>query len=257
MSKPLISIIMGVHNGVHKLRKSIDSILSQTYSNWEFVICDDGSTDQSYEWLCELARCDSRFIIIKNKTNSGLPYTLNHCIEHCNGEYIARMDDDDISYSNRFEKQLEFLNKHPEISFVSSCADIFDGIKTTGKLIHPEFPTKLSLVWQSQFVHPATMFRAKDLCAIGCYRVCNDTLRGQDYDLFMRMYGAGFRGANLQIPVYRYLIDSQSIKRRTFKARKGEINIRIHGYKAMKVMWWAFPFLLKPIAAHIITITKY
>ena len=248
---------MGVHNGAHRMKVAIDSIIQQTYTNWEFIICDDGSTDNSFEILKEYQKNDPRFIIIENERNSGLPYTLNHCIENCKGDFIARMDDDDLCYRNRFEEQIKFLNEHPDISFVSSSIDNFDGSKITGRRMLKPFPTKVDMVWQTQFVHPATMFRADDLKSVGCYRVAEETRRGQDYDLFMRMYGAGFKGANLQEPVYRYLMDAQNIKRRTFRARIGEFKIRLHGYKAMKVLWWAFPFLFKPFAAHLVQSLKY
>ena len=252
-----ISIIMGVHNGAHRFDEAIKSIMEQTYTNWEFVICDDGSSDNSYELLKKYEECDKRFRVIKNEGNKGLPYTLNHCLAYCTGEYIARMDDDDYCYPDRFEKQVKFLEDHADISFVSSCVDLWDGKKVIGRLMHSAYPSIRNLVYQTQFVHPATMFRANEVKKVGGYRVCRDTMRGQDYDLFMRMYGAGYKGANLQHPVYRYLMDNNNIKRRTLKARVGEFKIRIHGYKAMGVMWWAWPFLMKPFIAHIITKLRY
>ena len=141
INEPLVSIIMGVYNAEKTMQDSIDSILQQTYTKWEFIICDDGSTDNTYSELQKKYEGDDRFVIIKNEENSGLPFTLNHCIKHCSGDYIARMDADDISYPDRFEKQLDYLYKHPEISFVSSCVDIFDGEKITSIRKLPEFPT--------------------------------------------------------------------------------------------------------------------
>lgn len=251
-----ISIIMGVHNGGKRFVEAIESIEKQTYSNWEFIICDDGSTDDTYERLMEYAAGRSRYKIIQNKMNLGLAATLNHCLEYCDGEYIARMDDDDISYPDRFEKQIQYLEGHPEIAFVSSSIDIFDGEKIVGKRILLANPTKYNLVYGSPFVHPATMFRANALTAVDGYRVCKDTVRGQDYDLFMRLYGAGYRGANITEPLLRYTEDKANFKRRTLKARIGEIKIRFYGYRAMRVLHWAFPFMLKPIAAWVITLLK-
>ena len=250
INEPLVSIIMGVYNAEKTMQDSIDSILQQTYTKWEFIICDDGSTDNTYSELQKKYEGDDRFVIIKNEENSGLPFTLNHCIKHCSGDYIARMDADDISYPDRFEKQLDYLYKHPEISFVSSCVDIFDGDKITSIRKLPEFPTKRQMVYNTCFVHPATMFRAEALKSIGMYRVSEETRRGQDYDLFMRMYGADMRGANLQTPVYRYTEDVSAIKRRSFQGRVWEYKIRRTGYKAMRVYPWAFPYLFKPFAAY-------
>lgn len=252
-----ISIIMGVHNGGNRFIQAVESIEKQTYSNWEFIICDDGSTDDTYERLTEYAQGRQRYKIIRNKTNLGLAATLNHCLEHCNGEYIARMDDDDLSYPDRFEKQIRFLEMHPEIAFVSSSVDLFDGEKIVGKRILLANPSKKDLVYGSRFTHPATVFRASALNAVGGYRVCKDTVRGQDYDLFMRLYGAGHLGANITEPLLRYTEDKANFKRRTFKARVGEMKIRIHGYRAMKVMHWAFPFVLKPIVAWVVTLLKH
>jgi len=248
----LISVIMGVHNGVSGLRNAIASITEQTYQNWEFIICDDGSSDGSLRCLREY-KDDRRFIIIQNNENMGLAATLNHCIEYCGGEFIARMDADDLSYPDRFERQLKELHEHPEISFISSSADIFNGAKITGRRILKRYPTKYDLIWNSAFIHPATMFRARDLRAVGGYRVAKETVRGQDYDLFMRMYGAGYRGANLQEPVFRYTVDERNIRRRTFKARVGEAKIRKAGYKAMGIWPWAAPMTLKPFAAFVLT----
>ena len=229
INEPLVSIIMGVYNAEKTMQDSIDSILQQTYTKWEFIICDDGSTDNTYSELQKKYEGDDRFVIIKNEENSGA---------------------DDISYPDRFEKQLDYLYKHPEISFVSSCVDIFDGEKITSIRKLPEFPTKRQMVYNTCFVHPATMFRAEALKSIGMYRVSEETRRGQDYDLFMRMYGADMRGANLQTPVYRYTEDVSAIKRRSFQGRVWEYKIRRTGYKAMRVYPWAFPYLFKPFAAY-------
>lgn len=253
----LISVIMGVYNGRSTLENAIKSILEQTCSDWEFIICDDASTDGSYEFLKNTYENDERFILIKNDSNLGLAATLNHCLEHCHGKFIARMDDDDICYSNRFQKQIDYLNTHPQISFVSSSIDLFDGEKKVGYRKLKENPTKIDLVWNSPFIHPATMFRAEDLKKVKGYRVAPETCRGQDYDLFMRMYGMGLKGANLIEPVYRFTVDENNFKRRTFKARIGEMKIRIKGYKAMKVTIWAFPFVIKPIIAYFVMKIRY
>lgn len=243
---------MGVYNTENSMNEAVDSITGQTCEDWEFIICDDGSSDDSYAEILKFAEQDSRFVIIKNDRNMGLAYTLNHCIENCRGTYIARMDADDLSYPDRFEKQIGFLETHPDIAFVSSCVDLFDGEKITSVRTLPEFPTKKQMIFGSQFIHPATMFRADALKAAGGYRVSEETRRGQDYDLFMRMYGLGMRGANLQKPVYRYTEDVKAIKRRSFKARVGECKIRRRGYKEMGVYPWAFPFVFKPFAAHLV-----
>lgn len=248
---------MATHNGKNRIIEAIESIKAQTYTKWKFIICDDGSTDGSYELLVERYSMDERFVIIRNDTNIGLAASLNRCLNFCyDFEFIARMDDDDISYPDRLEKQMKFLDTHSNISFVSSSVDIYNGNEIIERRILNEFPKKKELVWNSPFIHPATMFRAQDLYSVNGYRVAKETLRGQDYDLFMRMYGQGFIGANLIEPVYLYTENENTVKRRTFKARVGEYKIRKYGYKSMHVMWWAFPFLLKPFIAYLKDVIK-
>ena len=102
---PKISVIMGVHNGEKTLPRAIESILNQTFADFELIICDDCSSDSTVHVINDYIRKDDRVILIKNKSNSGLAASLNNCIKISKGEYIARMDDDDVSHAERFEKQ--------------------------------------------------------------------------------------------------------------------------------------------------------
>lgn len=250
MEENKISVIMGVHNSEQYLKAAIDSIIAQTYKHWEFIICDDASNDNTWSILKEF-ESDNRFILIRHEINMGLPYTLNHCLEKSSGDFIARMDDDDLSYPERFEKQVKFLLENKKISFVSTSIDIFDGCKIVGQRLMKAFPSKLDFLWNSPFIHPATMFRRNDLVEVGGYRVAEETKRGQDYDLFMRMYAINRKGANLQDKLYRYTISQNTYKKRTMKARIGEYNIRKKGFIALGLMPFAAPFLLKPFIAQL------
>ena len=108
--KPLISVIMGIYNCADTLDEALQSIVRQTYTNWEVILCDDGSKDgtiavaQSY-----VDKYPDKFILLKNEKNMGLNYTLNHCLEAVRGQFVARMDGDDISVETRFEKEINFL----------------------------------------------------------------------------------------------------------------------------------------------------
>ena len=108
----MVSVIMGVYNGGSTLREALDSILNQTYSNWELIACNDCSTDNSAQILQEYAKRDSRIICIQNEKNAGLAASLNHCLQYVSGEYVARMDCDDLSVPERFEKQVMYLKLH-------------------------------------------------------------------------------------------------------------------------------------------------
>lgn len=251
-----ISVIMGAHNSSTRFLEAVSSIENQTHTNWEFIICDDGSTDDSYEKLCEYAKDKPQYRIIRNDHNMGLAATLNHCIEYCDGEYIARMDDDDFSYPQRFEKQIAFLECHPEIDFVSTWADVFDGCKITGQITQPAYPTKWNMAWGSCFIHPATMFRAEALRLVGGYRVAEEVRRGQDYDLFMRMYGNGLQGANLTECLFRYTQEARNRYHRKLKTELRWLSVRYRGFKAMGVLPWAAPLLLKPFLGWMIGLFK-
>ena len=122
-----ISIIMGVFNCSATLGDSIDSILNQTYTDWKFIICDDGSTDNTFQIIKEYQnRYSDKFVILKNEKNMGLNYTLNRCLKEAKGEYVARMDGDDISLPERLKKEVEFLESHSEYAIVSTPMIFFD-----------------------------------------------------------------------------------------------------------------------------------
>ncbi|MCD5030040.1 glycosyltransferase family 2 protein [Enterococcus asini] len=250
----LISVIMSVKNSNDELNSAIESILAQTYSNFEFIICDDGSEDNTLEKLQDWSKKDSRISIIQNNKNKGLAYSLNRCISMSKGTFIARMDSDDFSYPERFEKQLKFLILNKKFSFCSSNIDIFNGEEITlynrMGILHPQ---KKDLVKQSCFVHPATMFRKEMLLKLNGYRVAKETTRAEDYDLFMRAYGMGYEGANILEPLLRYKLSESDIKKkRKFKHRIEEIVVRYKGYKKMNIPLLKYYWIFKPILAGLI-----
>ena len=115
MTTPMISVVMPVYNAEKYVAEAVESILQQTYTDFEFIIIDDCSTDNSYGILQTYAAKDIRIRLFKNDVNNKLPNTLNFGIAQSNGKYIARMDADDISLPERFAKQVEFMESHPEI----------------------------------------------------------------------------------------------------------------------------------------------
>jgi len=121
-----VSIIMGIYKMIKKenlVKLAIDSILNQTYKDFEFIICDDGSNDGTYEMVKNLTKNDSRVILIKNNENKGLAYSLNHCLSIAKGKYIARMDADDISMPDRL---VEYLDRNTNIAVLGTWAKIID-----------------------------------------------------------------------------------------------------------------------------------
>ncbi|MGE1062806.1 glycosyltransferase [Megasphaera paucivorans] len=250
MTQPMVSVIMGTFNSnFHRLEIAIESILYQTYSNWEFIICDDGSTNGTYEWLCEKYLHDNRFMILQNTTNQHLAATLNKCIFCSHGKYIARMDDDDYSYPDRFFKEISVLEQDANLALVSSSTDIFDGTKIIGINKSLPNPQKKDFLWGSCFVHPVTMFRKSALLAVNNYRTQWITKRpAEDYDLFMRLYSAGYRGINIQESLLRYYVNPQAMKKRKYIFRVEEAFTRFYGFKDMGVLFpigWIYVF--KPL----------
>ena len=252
--KPIISVIMGVYNiaGISTFFKSIDSILNQTFSDFEFIICDDGSTDETANLLKKIAKQDKRIRLICNPTNLGLAASLNHCIELSQGEFIARQDADDYSTLNRFEKQYDFLKKNPKISFVGSFVALFNEKDIYRVREFPILPKKHDFLFTMPFVHGALLFRREALLQSGMYRVSKETKRAEDYDLLMRMYAHGFCGANLSEILYYFLEDDAAIKRRKYKYRIDEAKVRWRGFKALHLFPKAFPYVIKPLIVGII-----
>ena len=121
-----ITVLMGIYNCAPTLQEALDSLYAQTYKDFKIVMCDDGSKDDTFKIAEENARMHENVIVIKNERNMGLNYTLNHCLEYADTEYIARMDGDDLSLPSRFEEQIKFLDAHPEYAVVSAPMIYFD-----------------------------------------------------------------------------------------------------------------------------------
>ncbi|MBU3137163.1 glycosyltransferase [Clostridium gasigenes] len=252
---PKVSIIMGVYNigSGKKAKVAIQSMLEQTFIDFEFIICDDGSVDDTFNIVNEIAKLDSRIKLIKNKMNLGLAATLNNCLVISKGEYIARMDDDDYSYKDRLKKQVTFLNNNKEFHIVSSAIDIYDGEKVTDKqCIRAKYPKKEDFLWGSCFVHPATMFRKEKLEECGGYRIAKETRRAEDYDLFMRMYSKNAQGYNFEESLLRYYVNPEAMKKRKYIYRIDEAIVRYKGFKMLGLLRKGIFYVIKPIIVGII-----
>ena len=110
MDKARISVIIGIYNCASTLVEALDSLYAQTYQNFKIILCEDGSSDNTYQVAKDYALKHDNIVLIKNEKNMGLNYTLNHCLEYADTEYVARMDGDDVSLPTRFEKEINFLD---------------------------------------------------------------------------------------------------------------------------------------------------
>ncbi len=156
---PKISVIMPVYNGEKYLKEAIDSILAQTYADFEFIIIDDGSSDSSPEIVKSYA--DKRIRFYANEENMGVARTLNRGLDLATGEYIARMDADDISLPKRFEKQAKYLDKHPKVGVLGCGTESFgEGmISNFSKPKASSAEYKANLFFNTCVAHPAVMIR--------------------------------------------------------------------------------------------------
>ncbi|MBR7160660.1 MAG: glycosyltransferase [Clostridia bacterium] len=245
--RPLISVLMGAYNCASTLEEAVDCIINQTYTNWELIICDDNSTDNTYEVLCSLAKKDSRIVILKNDKNLTLAPTLNRCLEVARGEYIARMDGDDVCSLVRFEKELDFLEANPEYALVSCHMEVYDENGVFGVIKHKPVPTLKDFLKRSQFCHAGCMMRTEVLRTLGGYSESDKFTRVEDYELWVRMYLAGYIGYNLQEVLYSMRDDRNALRRRTLKNRLNESRVIMKVCKEGKLSIFARFRALVPI----------
>lgn len=245
-SVPRVSIIMSVFNGERYLRESLDSLLLQRYTDWEAVICDDGSTDRTGDILREYAEADSRFVLFRHWVRTGLAQALNEALSQSRGSLIARHDADDVAMPSRLERQVEYLDANRDVDFVGSSAILIDSDGNGwGHISPPPFPDARDLIRGNCFVHPSVMIRREALVRVNGYNP--KLVRTQDYDLWFRLYAQGMRGANLPEPLLRYRWDRSSYSRKTFKQRLAECHIRWSGYNALGLPCYSRIWVLKPL----------
>jgi len=211
LSNPLVSVVMSVYNSEKYLKEAIESILNQTYTNFEFIIVNDGSTDNSLDIIQEYMKKDERIVLI-SRENKGLPYSLNEGIEKAKGKYIARMDADDISLPTRFEEQVRFMEENEEVGVCgTSVLDIDTGDKWI--LTSKDNELKVQLLFSSVFAHPSVMIR-KEL--FDSYSLSYDVnyRQSQDFELWTRM-SEYTKFANLKKQLLKYRVLDDSITRKS------------------------------------------
>jgi glycosyltransferase involved in cell wall biosynthesis len=201
---------MSVYNGQKYLRESIDSILNQTCKNFGFIIINDGSEDNSLAILLEYQTKDNRLLIV-NQSNIGLTRSLNRGVKLAASEYIARQDADDISLPTRLEKQLNYMENHPEVAVIGCLGDIFiaNGILQTSKALkYSREGIKRHLAGKNLFMHGSAMMRKSCLAKVGFYR--EFFRHSQDYDLWLRL-SQYFDIDILSEHLYQYRVTPQAI----------------------------------------------
>lgn len=203
-----LSVLMTVYNNQPTLNQAIESILSQTYQGFIFYIVDDASSDNSAQILADFAKQDQRIKLITNQRHLGLTRSLNKALRFIKTPYIARMDADDIALPARFAKQIQFLEKHPQIMLLGTAAYLIDDNNTPlGLKRYPSDHQQLrrQILKYCPFIHPTWMLRRSVLQLVGDYNP--DFLFSQDYELALRIAGR-FKTANLAEPLLKYRVNS-------------------------------------------------
>lgn len=248
-----VSVILAVYNCADTLDEAIHSIVNQTYSNWELIICNDASTDDTKEIVEKYKNKFSEKIkLLENIENKGLSFSLNQCLKYASGEYVARMDGDDISLLNRFEKQVSFLNQNPEMSVVGSSMIRFDEKGEYGILKSIPKPNKYSLKKGVPFYHATIMMRKSTYVSLGGYTVSKRTIRGQDVDLWFRFYSKDFMGANIEEGLYKVREDEKAYKRRKIKYSIDFSKTLFMGFNLLNFPLRYYPYITKPVISSLI-----
>lgn len=220
-----ISVIMPVYNGEKYLAEAIQSVLNQTCKDFEFIIIDDGSTDNTEKIINSFD--DSRIILVKLK-HEGIVNALNKGIEISTGEYIIRADADDISELNRFEKLVNYMDSNLEVGVCGSWASkIYEDGKEIGEMVYPpqgNKQIKKYCLFHNPFIHPSVIFRKDEVTKVGSYR---NFKHNEDYELWTRVLRKK-SGHNIPEFLLKYRIHSSQItKKNNFKMRLIGMYVRI------------------------------
>ena len=219
-AKTTISVIMACYNCEKTLAKAIDSILDQTYTDWVMICCDDGSTDHTLDILKQYeAEYPDQIQVLQNERNRKLPYSLNHCLEFVQTDLVARMDADDWSLPERFERQVQFLKEHSDADLVGTGVRVTNGEKIIATIIQPYKPVPKDMLYYNCFSHATIMTYKRVYDALGGYSLLPYVERCEDFDLWSRFFEAGFTGYNIRDELYVVYDDDNAIRRRTWQNR--------------------------------------
>lgn len=246
--KPLISVIMGIYNCENTLLEALNCIASQTYSHWEIIMCDDASQDSTAkiaEAFSSLHPGKAR--LLKNDQNLGLNATLNKCLQYAKGDYIARMDGDDRCSPERFEIEIKTFQNHPDLAIVSSDMVFFDEKGIWGRTKAKEYPQPKDFTKGTPFCHAACMVRKEAYDRVGGYTVDKKLLRVEDYHLWVKMYEMGYRGINIQKPLYQMRDDRNAQARKKLRYRFNEAYVKAYAIKAFHLRKLNYFYCAMPI----------
>jgi len=241
-----VSVIMGVYNEVDTVLESIECLLNQSFSDLEIIICDDGSTDGTAESINNMAKQYSNITFLQNEQNMGIAYSLNRCIDIVQGEYLARMDADDMCHKDRFKKQVEFLDNHLEYDLVGSQYIMYEN----GNRLYSHkktVPDDSVLPIDVPFAHPTIMIRKVSMDKLGRYNDSNRTRYCEDLELWYRFFYLNLKGYNLS--EYLYFKNQRYYHHPKIKLRYGLdlFVVNVLGLNLIKANWYRYFFALKSL----------
>ena len=218
---------MPAYNAEKYIGEAIESIVNQTFTEFEFIIIDDCSTDGTWEIIQEYAKKDERIRAYRNESNLKLSLTLNKGIDLCNSKYIARMDADDFSYPNRLEKQFNFMEANPEIGISGGAMNVCDqslNIKATREYNLTDSEIRKNIFKYSPFCHPLVIIRKEVFDTVGKYDTNFNP--AEDYELWFRI-GRNYKFGNLPDYLIKYRVVEKSMTTgSTKKMELQTINVR-------------------------------
>ena len=244
-ANPKISVIMSVFNGMPYLSEAVSSILGQSFTDFEFIIVNDASKDNSLKFLKSIK--DKRIKILNNQTNLGLAASLNKALKAANGQYIARMDADDISLTNRLKMQIEFLVTNPKIDICGTWAKLIDeNGRTIGEVHKPTHDKEIKKMnkWITGLIHPSWFGKKSVFEDLNGYNPKYDMV--EDYDFLIR--AKKFKMANLkeELLLWRTIRNRRSQKSIEKMYRKS-LSVRLHYFNSGEFGLSYFPYLIRSL----------
>lgn len=246
---PLVSILMPIYNTAPYLKEAVDSMLSQTFKDFELIALNDCSPDNAEEILDTYD--DPRIVRYKGEKNVGLSNVLNIGIEMARGKYIARMDSDDISLPNRLQVQVDYLEAHHEIDLVSVGMQLFGAKEEVWIREQNPEKVKINALFHSPVLHASSVWH-KDSFERHGLRFCQEMVPAEDYDLWTRALAKGLKLVNLSDVLYKYRMHPSQATSQTEKTASKSLEVQQNYLRASlpslsEKNLYAFPGKLWPV----------
>ena len=220
---PRVSILMPVYNVAAYLREALDSMLAQTYTDFELIVLDDCSPDNSAEILDTYT--DPRIVRYRGEKNVGLSNVLNVGMQLARGEYIARMDSDDLSTHERLAVQVAYLDAHPEIDLCSCGMELFGAKQETWVRENNPEAVKITALFYSPILHASSVWRRASFERVGL-RFQQEMVPAEDYDMWTRAMAAGLQLVNIPQVMYKYRIHPSQVTMQTDRTAKKDKEVK-------------------------------